>query len=96
VAAPELVQDDHERRKARAAKVEAKYPEQYEDYGARFGADDCYFYGTDTLYCRDGKFSFEVRGDRPNSYGPNVHRLQREWREQVLEEVIRTLAAKMA
>jgi hypothetical protein len=71
-------------------KTEEKFPDQFEDYGDRFGADGCYF-AHSGLTCYKGTFLFGVRGRDASDDDFNQVR----WREKQLAAVVRTLSAKM-
>jgi hypothetical protein len=91
VAGEDQVKESYEDSLASARKTGKKYPDQFDDYGDRFGAE-C-FYNSSSLQCRDGKWDFWLYGRAPIEGDYNDS--QRKFREGTLGEVARILSAKM-
>jgi hypothetical protein len=93
VGDPDAVKDRYERNLESNSKSAAKYPDQFADYGSRFGSDACFYDGS-SLECRTGKFEFWVGGRTPTDSGDD-QAAQKKWREETLGQVVGVLSQKM-
>lgn len=93
VAAPQVIRQQYEPEKSQQAKIAKKYPDQYKDYGTSLGGANCFWDGNE-IQCIKGHFNFWVLGQQVTS--GNSLKANKQWREEVLTRVIKTLAAKMS
>ena len=93
VAAPKLIEQQYKEAKAQQKETAKKYPDQYKDYGKSLGGADCFWDGNE-IQCIKGHFNFWVLGQQVT--GGNSLKADKQWRSEVLTEVIKTLASKMS
>jgi hypothetical protein len=89
----DAVKERYERNLESNSKSAAKFPDQFADYGSRFGSDACFYDGS-SLECRTGTFDFWVSG-RTSSESGDYQAAQKKWREETLGQVVGVLSQKM-
>lgn len=96
VADPALVAKGYAKDQEYAAKNGGQDPEKYRDLGASLGPTGCFVEDDDQLVCHQGPYEFEVSGSSTADGVGEYPEADRNWRDKVLTEVVRTLSARMA
>ncbi|MFI6951483.1 hypothetical protein [Streptomyces sp. NPDC050422] len=95
VADPALVAKAYAKDRAYEAKDGGQDPEKYRDLGASLGPAGCFLKEADQLVCHQGPYEFEVSGSSTADGVGEYPESDKNWREEVLTEVVRTLSARM-
>ncbi|MEU8892548.1 hypothetical protein [Streptomyces sp. NPDC048442] len=70
--------------------------EKFRDLGASLGPTGCFLQDSAQLVCHQGPYEFEVSGSSTADGVGEYKESDKNWRQKVLTEVVRTLSARMA
>ncbi|WP_329126738.1 hypothetical protein [Streptomyces sp. NBC_01465] len=97
IADPALVTKAYTEDRDDEAKDAGKGTDAFRDLGNSLGAPGCYTQDrTHELVCHQGPYEFEVSGLSTADGVGKYPQAEKNWRDKVLTEVVRTLSARMA
>ncbi|MFJ8622971.1 hypothetical protein ACIRD3_08990 [Kitasatospora sp. NPDC093550] len=98
VADPALIAKAYADDLARARDDATKYHKEFEDLGTSLGPQGCYAddLARGNLTCHQGPYEFEVSGTSTAHGVGEYPKADRNWSDNVLRQVVRTLSARMA
>ncbi|MFD8589068.1 hypothetical protein ACFV1B_05905 [Streptomyces sp. NPDC059637] len=96
VADPALVAEAYAEDRESEAEKAGRGAEEFQDLGDSLGPEGCFVKWSDQLVCHQGPYEFEVSGSSTADGVGGYEESDRNWREKVLTEVVRTLSARMA